>query len=256
MSQTSSAFQAYSGVGLSERRWGPSLLTSSAVYLAIGLVAMVLGGKQAMQAAKKAVEVTFVQTVVKEPPPAPAAPAPVEKPQAPAAMAPVVRPDQKVRQLDKPPPPKRMDVPKEMPKEAPKEADASEDKGVAIYGQPGKGDAAGLEGGVSEGGTLGGIVGGAIALPEDGVPPVPVASNTIPPYPAEARAAGKTGTVILKVVILADGRVADVQVMRGDEPFVSAAVKTVKTWRYTPAQFKGQAITVYRIIQIPFKLTA
>ena len=38
--------------------------------------------------------------------------------------------------------------------------------------------------------------------------------------------------------------------------FVSAAVKTVKTWKYQPARYKGQPITVYRIIQIPFKLTA
>jgi outer membrane biosynthesis protein TonB len=50
--------------------------------------------------------------------------------------------------------------------------------------------------------------------------------------------------------------VVDVQVMRGEEPFVSAAVATVKSWKYEPARYKGQAITVYRIIQIPFKLTA
>ena len=143
-----------------------------------------------------------------------------------------------------------------MPKEAAPEANPAEDKGVAVYGEPGKGDAAGLEGGVAQGGSLGGQVGGAIALPEDAVPPMPSGSNVIPPYPQEARASGKTGTVVLKVVILADGTVADVQVMRGDEPFVSAAVKTVKTWRYQPARYKGQPITVYRIIQIPFKLTA
>ncbi len=76
----------------------------------------------------------------------------------------------------------------------------------------------------------------------------------MPAYPQEARAAGKTGTVVLKVVILADGRVADVQVMRGDEPFVSEAVRAVKNWRYEPARYKGHPITVYRIIQIPFKL--
>ena len=85
---------------------------------------------------------------------------------------------------------------------------------------------------------------------------MPLKSNTVPAYPQEARAAGKTGTVILKVVILADGSVADVQVMRGDEPFVSAAVQAVKTWQYEPARYKGQPITVYRIIQIPFKLNA
>jgi TonB family protein len=58
------------------------------------------------------------------------------------------------------------------------------------------------------------------------------------------------------VIIRADGSVADVQVMRGDEPFVSAAVRTVKTWKYKPAIYNGKPITVYRIIQIPFKLTA
>jgi TonB family protein len=87
------------------------------------------------------------------------------------------------------------------------------------------------------------------------VPPLPTASNAPPDYPQEARAAGKTGTVILKVVILADGSVADVQVMRGEEPFVSSAMKAVRDWRYEPARFQGQPITVYRIIQIPFKLT-
>jgi TonB family protein len=98
------------------------------------------------------------------------------------------------------------------------------------------------------------MVGGAIALPEDGVPPVPDKANVIPDYPQEARAAGKTGMVILKVVILADGSVAQVTVMRGDEPFASSAVKAVKQWKYEPAKYRGQAITVYRIIQIPFKL--
>jgi protein TonB len=176
------------------------------------------------------------------------------KPQAPAAAAPIVRPDQKVRHLDKPPPPKPMVAPREMPKQAPAEADPSQDKGVAMYGE-GKGDAAGLEGGVANGGVVGGQVGGAIALPEDASPPLPEKANVIPSYPQEARAAGRTGTVVLKVVILADGSVAQVQVMRGDEPFVSAALSAVKTWKYAPARFKGQAITVYQIIQIPFRLT-
>jgi TonB family protein len=108
---------------------------------------------------------------------------------------------------------------------------------------------------VAQGGVVGGQVGGAIALPEDASPPVPSKGNAIPPYPQEARAAGRTGTVVLKVVILADGSVADVQVIRGEEPFVTAAVQAVKNWKYEPARFKGQPITVYRIIQLPFKLT-
>ena len=86
--------------------------------------------------------------------------------------------------------------------------------------------------------------------------PTPVKTNPIPPYPQEARASGRTGMVILKVVILADGSVGNVQVLRGDEPFVSAALETIKHWKYEPARYKGQAISVYRIVQIPFKLTA
>ncbi len=237
------------------RSWTAAFLASSALYAAIGVMIAIVGTVTKRVMIDKQVDVTFVEKVIKEapPPPPPPAPAPEIKPQAPAAAAPVVRPDQKIRKLEAPPKPKEMVAPKEMPKEAPREADPSQDKGVAVYGEPGNGDPAGLEGGVT-GGVVGGQVGGAIALPEDGIPPIPSKANAIPPYPQEARAAGKIGTVILKVVVLADGTVANVQVMRGEEPFVSAAVETVKRWKYEPARYKGQPITVYRIIQIPFKL--
>jgi protein TonB len=252
---------AFSAFGAAEadgsRPWLASLAASSGIYVLLGIGAVIMGSATKKIIHDKQVDVTFVEKVVKEAPPPPPAPvAAPPKPEAPAAMAPVIRPEQKVRKLDKPPPPKELVAPKEMPKEAAPEANPAEDKGVAVYGEGGKGDPAGLEGGVAQGGSLGGQVGGAIALPEDAVPPLPASSNAIPPYPQEARAVGKTGVVVLKVVILADGTVADVQVMRGDEPFVSAALKTVKGWKYQPARYKGQPITVYRIIQIPFKLTA
>ena len=253
--QTLRAFGAYAGRDEGPRQWFASLLASSGIYVLLVLAVVTLSATQQL-VREKPVDITFVEKVVQQPPPPPPPPAPVEvKPQAPAAAAPVVRPDQKIRKLDKPPPPKEMVAPKDMPKEAAPEADPSQDKGIAVFGE-GKGDPAGLEGGVAQGGVVGGMVGGAIGLPEDAVPPMPDKANSIPPYPQEARAAGRTGTVVLKVVILADGSVADVQVMRGDEPFVSAAVSTVKKWKYTPALHKGQPITVYRIIQIPFKLTA
>ncbi|HJQ85239.1 MAG TPA: TonB family protein, partial [Candidatus Binatia bacterium] len=237
---------------ISARRWFASLTASATIYVALAVVAVVLAPATGRIVREKAVELKFVEKIAPPPPPRPA---PVEvKPLPPAAAAPVVRPDQKIRKLEQPPPPKQMVAPKEMPTEAPREADPSEDKGVAVYGE-GKGDPAGLEGGTA-GGVVGGQVGGAIALPEDAIPPVPATANRIPAYPQEARASGRTGTVVLKVVILADGRVADVQVLRGEEPFVAAALETVKTWHYAPARYKGQAITVYRIIQIPFKLTA
>ena len=254
MAQARSAFHSYVQGQATPREWGASFLASAAVYIALAIAVVTLA-PTAKRVVRKAVDVTFVQKIVNEPPPAP--PPVVEaKPQAPAAAAPVVRPEQKIRKLEKPPPPKEMVAPKTMPQDAPKEADPSQDKGVAVFGEGGKGDPAGLEGGVSQGGVVGGQVGGAIALPEDAVAPVPAHSNPIPTYPQEARASGKTGMVVLKVVILADGSLGDVQVLRGEEPFVSAALAAVKRWKYEPARYKGQPIAVYRIIQIPFKLTA
>ena len=248
------AFGHYGETEHVPRQWAAALITSSAFYAALAIAAVAIGtATKHIITAEKPVDVTFVEKVMKpEPPPPP--PVVEAKLQPPPAAAPVVPKDMKVRKLDKPPPPKELVAPKEMPKEAPQEADPSQDKGIAVYGEPGQGDPAGLEGGM-QGGVAGGHV-GAIALPEDAEPPMPAKSNTVPTYPQEARAAGRTGTVILKVVILADGRVADVQVMRGEEPFVSAAVHAVKGWRYEPARYKGQPITVYRIIQIPFKLNA
>jgi protein TonB len=241
-------FGAYVDQESASRSWGASFMASGAIYGGILVLALLLGRATQKVIQEKALDITFVEKVIKEPPPPPVAP------QIPVAAAPVVRPDQKVRRLEKPPPPKELVAPKDMPKQAPAEADPSQDKGIAVYGDPTQGDPAGLEGGQA-GGVAGGMV-GAIALPEDATPPSPLASNTKPPYPEEARAAGQMATVILKVVILADGTVARVDVMRGDEPFASSAVTAVKRWKYEPARHHGQPITVYRIIQIPFKLTA
>jgi protein TonB len=79
--------------------------------------------------------------------------------------------------------------------------------------------------------------------------------NEPPPYPKTARNAGKESTVTLKIRITVDGRVTDVEVVEGEEPFTSAAVDTVKKWRYTPASYQGKPISVYRIIKIGFRLS-
>jgi len=235
------------------RRWGASLLVSTAFYVVVGGVIVLLGPRSVISLAQKTVDVTFVEKVVKpEPPPPPQSEAP---PLPPAAAAPVPRPEQKVRRVDPPPQPKKLVAPREMPKEPPREADPSEDKGVAAVGEEGKPDPAGLEGGVMRGGVVGGSVGGAIQLPEDAIPPKPMKTNAIPQYPQQARADGKTGAVVLEIVVLADGTVGNVKIVRGEEPFASAAVETVKTWRYEPARYKGLPISVYRTFQVTFRLT-
>ena len=254
----SGAVPGFAGYGQDDgnpRSWFGAITASGFIYLGIGAAALLIGTATNEIVKEKEVDLTFVEKVVKEEPPPPPPPAPIEvKPAAPPpAAAPVIPKNMKVVKLDKPPPPKELVAPKEMPLDKPAEADPSQDKGIAVYGEPGEGDAAGLEGGMA-GGVAGGTV-GAIALPEDGEPPKALASNALPTYPQSAKAEGKTGMVILKVVVRADGTVAEVTVMRGEEPFTSAAIAAVKQWKYEPARVQGQAITVYHVVKIPFKLT-
>jgi protein TonB len=234
------------------RRWTLPFLVAVILHGVFGVAIIVFSGERAIRMMHEPIAVTFVEKVIK---PEPMAPPPDAAPQPPAAPAPVARPEQKVRKLDVPPQPKKLVAPRVMPKETPREADPSEDRGVAAVGDDGKGDAAGLEGGVTAGGVVGGVAGGAIQLPQDAVPPKPVSTNRIPTYPEEARADGRTGAVVLEIVVLANGTVGTVRVVRGDEPFASAAVETVKSWRYEPARYKGLPISVYRTFQVTFRLT-
>jgi protein TonB len=97
---------------------------------------------------------------------------------------------------------------------------------------------------------------GPIPMPEEATPPKPLPGNAAPAYPEEARTSGVEGEVYLKIVINEDGSVGDIEVKKGEEPFVSAAVAAVKAWKYTPALLDGKPITIYRIIKVPFKLKA
>ena len=81
-----------------------------------------------------------------------------------------------------------------------------------------------------------------------------VVGDLSPEFPAEAKAAGQQGMVILKIVVTQDGRVGAVKVMRGEEPFVAAALAAVKTWRFDPALVDGQPTPVFRILKIPFRI--
>jgi protein TonB len=186
----------------------------------------------------KQVEVEFVEEVQKEAPP-------------PKPAAPVIPKDIKVVTVDEPVIQEPLAPPSDIPDSAPKEADPSMDKGVKVYGayDPGRADPLGLEGGGIRKPEL-----KPIRLPENAVPPKPLANNAVPHYPPSARHKGLTGTVMLKVVIDTSGKVIKVEVLRGEEPFATAALDAVRKWKYTPAYYDSKPITVYRIIKIPFKL--
>ena len=251
--ETFEAFSLYRDQQEEPTHWLAALFGSSIVYVLLGIAAVTIGTAARRIIVEKEVEVTFVEEVAKpEPPP----PKPIEvKPPpaiAPPAAAALVPKDMKVQKLDQPPPAKELVAPDEMPNQIPAEADPSLDKGVAVYGEGG--DVAGLEGGIGAG--VAGGVAGLIRIPEEADLAVPSKSNRPPVFPELARKNKETDTVVLRILIQSTGEVSEVTVLSGKEPFASAAVNTVKKWRYRPARFEGQPITTFKIIRIPFKLKA
>lgn len=89
---------------------------------------------------------------------------------------------------------------------------------------------------------------------DDVVLPVAQAGNAMPTYPEVARKKGLQGEVILEIRISESGAVVDVEVVRGDEPFVAAALAAVRTWRYRPALVDGRPVPFTRRIKIPFRI--
>jgi periplasmic protein TonB len=79
-------------------------------------------------------------------------------------------------------------------------------------------------------------------------------ANIGPSYPEDARKRGRDGVVVLRFLITRDGRVTRISVVSGDEPFVSAALAAVKTWRYAPGRLSGRARDAWHQVRLPFQL--
>ncbi|RJO63496.1 MAG: energy transducer TonB [Myxococcales bacterium] len=244
-------FEDFGAKKNSSSRWRFAVTTgvSVVVYclLAGGILFVAQGASR--PESEKEIEVRFAPT--------PAAPPP---PPAPAPMAPE---KMKLKRVAAPKPAQPLIAPKEIPTERLAEADPS--KEVVEVGEGfGEGD-----GGMDPGQKVASLTPlpppppppptrkrQPINLPESSVPPQTLGGNASPDYPEEARAKGLEGMVILKVVVTEEGAIENIQVMKGEEPFVSAAVAVVKTWRYKPALVENQPTAVYRIVKIPFRLKA
>jgi len=251
--------ESFYGEGDHESRpWFRALFTSSVLYVAFAILATLIGFGTRQIVKEREVEVKFVEEVAKVEAPPPAKPVAEVKPNPPKvstkppAAAPVVPKNMKINKLDAPPPPKTLAAPTDMPLDKPAEVDASLDKGIGVYGDYSEGDVAGIEGGVA-GGEAGGVYG---ALPQGATAPRPSRGNPQPKYPREARKDGKTGLVRLKVIVTAEGRLEDIQLVDGEAPFTDAALQAVRKWRYQPAVLKGESIAVRRMIEVYFKLRA
>lgn len=88
------------------------------------------------------------------------------------------------------------------------------------------------------------------------VPPKPMLQTAIP-YPLRAKAQGVEGYVLLSVLISPTGQVERVKVLEAAPAgvFEAAAEAGVKTWKFEPAQYQGQAVRVWATQRVRFDLS-
>jgi protein TonB len=83
--------------------------------------------------------------------------------------------------------------------------------------------------------------------------PLPV-QQVRPTYPQFAKDAQIEGTVLLHVLVAADGRVRHIRVVRGITGLDQAAVDAVKRWEFRPATREGRPVAVWVEIPMDFHL--
>lgn len=77
-----------------------------------------------------------------------------------------------------------------------------------------------------------------------------------PTYPPAARRAGAEGTTLLRVHVLDDGRIGQVQVERsaGHVALDQAAAEAVRKWHFEPARSGSETVAVWVLIPVEFRL--
>jgi protein TonB len=107
-----------------------------------------------------------------------------------------------------------------------------------------------------------------LPLPEPKPVPVPepvrkdaqmlASAQLQPPYPASEERAGTEGSVTVRVRIGADGRVKEVEKVRGsnDAFFRATQQQALRHWRFKPATVDGQPVETSKVMTVHFQLTA
>lgn len=94
-----------------------------------------------------------------------------------------------------------------------------------------------------------------VPVSEGMTPPEPIVKLVKPEYPADAKAAGLEGTVVVRYVVNEAGDVTEVRAMKGPPELHAVCVAAVKAMRFKPAlDADGKPVMVVRYMKFPFKL--
>lgn len=122
---------------------------------------------------------------------------------------------------------------------------------------PGDGSSAGDAVGPGLDRGKGGTIGGGPAGPGGGVTPPELIRQVKPAYTSSALQARLTGLVTMEAVVLPDGSVGDVKIIRSLDAMFGLdqeAIKAVKQWRFRPAMRRGDAVPMLVSIEMIFEL--
>jgi protein TonB len=75
-----------------------------------------------------------------------------------------------------------------------------------------------------------------------------------PLYPPLARQTRRSGKVELHAIIGTDGGVQSLEVVSGDQLFISSALEAVRQWRYKPTYLNGQPVEIDTYISVIYTL--
>ncbi|MBI2189866.1 MAG: TonB family protein [Acidobacteria bacterium] len=176
-------------------------------------------------------------------------------------------------QISVPPPPAEP-TPQPAPEEVPLEqltipaqtlaAAAEATIGVLVSGDvsslstgSGSGTGAGSGQGSGLGQGSGGGTGGGVYRPGSGVINPRVIREVKPQYTADAMRAKVQGTVLIECVVLPDGSVGRIDVVKSLDPTLgldAEAVKAARQWRFVPGTRFGEPVAVIVTIELTFTL--
>jgi protein TonB len=203
----------------------------------------------------------YIRALLYAPPPPPPPPPP--------KGTPFTRAESRPRAEPTPAPPQHvpaLSLPPDLVATQPRPPESAE-HGLEVWGTPEGSEAGvpeGMEGGVV-GGTVGGVPGGVLGGVIGGTGDIPVVVKDYdrpprlirkvkPVYPPDAFKKKVEGTVLVEIVIGADGRVVQARVLRSVPSLDAAALAAVRQWTFAPAIKNGLAVATSALAPVSFQI--